>query len=346
MILSTTEVTRGQAGVSWDRYVLSHPAGSGYHLMAWRRVMEDAFGHATFYFMVTDGDQSVHGVLPLVFLSSRLFGRLLVSMPYVNYGGLLADTVEAQDALLRAAVDLAKEQRATHIELRQSEVMGVEWPVKRHKVSMRLELPKHFETLWEGLPSKLRSQVRRARKAGMIVRSGGEELLDDFYRLLARNMRDLGTPVHARGVFATFLKAFPDETRICIVSRAGQPMAGGFLYGFREVLEIPWAAADRRYKELSANMLFYGAALEYACRAGYRVFDFGRSTPGSGTYHFKQQWGAEPLPLHWYYWCSNGGALPEITPQNPKFRLAIEVWKRLPVSVTRIVGPAIVRNIP
>jgi serine/alanine adding enzyme len=345
-MLTTTEVARDQACSSWDRYVLSHPGGSGYHLMAWRRVMADAFAHETFYLMVTDEDQIVRGVLPLVFLSSRLFGRLLVSMPYVNYGGLLAHTIEAQDALLNSAVDLAKEQGATHIELRQSETLGFGWPVKQHKVSMRLELPKHFETLWEGFPSKLRSQVRRARKAGMIVRFGGEELLDDFYRLLARNMRDLGSPVHARGMFESFLQVLPDETRVCVVSMAGEPMAAGFLYGFREVLEIPWASADRRYKELSSNMLLYSAALEYGCGAGYRAFDFGRSTPGSGTYHFKQQWGATPFPLHWYYWLSNGGPLPEISPQNPKFRLAIEVWKRLPVSITRIVGPAIVRNIP
>src|SRR5437867_6994286 len=345
-MLSTTEVARQQACPSWDRYVLSHPGGSGYHLMAWRRVMENVFGHATFYLMVTDDDRTVHGVLPLVFLSSRLFGRLLVSMPYVNYGGLLADTVEAQTALLKAAVALAKEQGAAHIELRQSEVLRLGWPVKQHKVSMRLELPKRFETLWEAFPAKLRSQVRRAKKAGMIVRSGGEELLDDFYGLLARNMRDLGTPVPAHGLFESFLKVLPDETRMCGVSMAGRPMAAGFLYGFRAVLEIPWAAADRRHKELSANMLLYSAALEFGCCAGYRVFDFGRSTPGSGTYHFKQQWGAKPFPLYWYYWLRNGGALPEISPQNPKFRLAIEVWKRLPVTITQIVGPAIVRNIP
>jgi serine/alanine adding enzyme len=345
-MLRTTFVARERGCASWDRYVLSHPGASGYHLMAWRRVMEDAFGHATFYLMATDEDQTVRGVLPLVFFSNRLFGRLLVSMPFVNYGGLLADSVEAQSALLTAAVDLAKEQRAAHIELRQSEELDLGWPVKQHKVSMRLELPKHFEMFWEGFPSKLRSQVRRAQKAGMIVRSGGEELLDDFHRLLARNMRDLGTPVHARDVFETFLRTLPEETRICIVSMAGEPMAAGFLYGFRDALEIPWAAADRRHKELSANMLLYSAALEYGCRAGYRVFDFGRSTPGSGTYHFKQQWGAKPFPLHWYYWLSNGGSFPEINPQNPKFRLAIEVWKRLPVSITRIVGPSIVRNIP
>jgi serine/alanine adding enzyme len=284
--------------------------------------------------------------LPLVFLSSRIFGRLLVSMPYVNYGGLLADTGEARDALLKAAVDLAKAQRAAHIELRQPGALGADWPVKQHKVSMRLDLPEHFEMLWERFSSKLRSQIRRAQKAGMIVSVGREELLDGFYRVFARNMRDLGTPVYARGVFEAILRAFPDETRICVVSMAGQPMAAGFLYAFRGVLEIPWASADRRHKQLAANMLLYNAALEYACRQGYRVFDFGRSTPGGGTYHFKEQWGARPVPLQWYYWMSNGAALPELNPQNPKFRLAIEVWKRLPVFVTRVIGPAIVRNIP
>ena len=345
-MLRITRVPREQACPSWDRYVVSHPGGSGYHLMAWRRVMERSARRTTFYLMATDEDQTVHGVLPLVFLSNRLFGRFLVSMPYVNYGGLLADTTEAHDALLNAAVALGKERGAAHIELRQSEVLDFGWPVKQHKVSMRLELAKQFETLWDGFPSKLRSQVRRARKAGMNVQVGGGELLDDFYQLLARNMRDLGTPVLARGIFEEFLKVLPEETRICVVSMAGRPMAAGFLYGFREVLEIPWAAADRRHKELSANMLLYSAALEHGCAAGYRVFDFGRSTPGSGTYQFKQQWGAKPLPLHWYYWLSKGGALPEISPRNPKFRLAIELWKRLPIPVTRMIGPMIVRNIP
>jgi serine/alanine adding enzyme len=345
-VLSTTEIRREPDCASWDRYVLSHSCATGYHLMAWRRVIEDAFGHPTFYFMATDEDGAVRGVLPLAFLSSRVFGRLLVSMPYVNYGGLLADTVEARDALLKAAIGLAKEQRAAHIELRQPGALDTDWPVKQHKVSMRLELPQHFERLRERFPSKLRSQIRRAEKAGMIVKAGREELLDDFYRLFARNMRDLGTPVYARGVFAAILRACPDETRICVVSMAGQPMAAGFLHGFRGVLEIPWASADRRHKHLAANMLLYSGALEYACRQGYRVFDFGRSTPGGGTYHFKEQWGARPVPLQWYYWLSNGGALPELSPQNPKFKLAIEVWKRLPVLVTRMIGPAIVRNIP
>ena len=345
-MLKIITVPPGQPCAAWDRYVADHPAGSGYHLLAWRRVMVEAYGSTTFCFMATESNGTVRGVLPLVLLSSRVFGRVLVSMPFVNYGGILTDTPEAKDALLRAAIEAAREHRAEHVELRQSSVLDVDLPVRQHKVSMRVELTKDFDTLWERFPSKLRSQIRRAQKAQMTVTIGREELLDDFYGLLVRNMRDLGSPVHGRRVFERFLTALPDETRICLVSMNTQPMAAGLLYGFRDVLEIPWAAADRRHKELSANMLLYSAALEFGCRAGYRVFDFGRSSPGSGTHRFKEQWGARPLALHWYYWLRHGGALPELAPDNPRFRLAVDLWKRLPLSLTRVLGPAIVKNVP
>jgi serine/alanine adding enzyme len=339
------QISTDYDGVAWDRYVLSHPMTSGYHLMPWRRVMEAAFGHRTFYLMVQDEHREVRGILPLVFVASRLFGRSLVSMPFANYGGLLVDSVEAQKALLQLAMDLAKERKAASIELRQQKALDLAWHVTQHKISMRLDLPKHFEILWGGFASKLRSQIRRAQKGGMTVRIGRQELLPDFYRVFCRNMRDLGTPVHGRNVFETILWAFPKDTRICAVYLADRPIAASFLYGFREMLEIPWASSDRRYNHLAPNMLLYSSVLEYACEAGFQVFDFGRSTPGSGTYRFKEQWGAQPMPLHWYYWSANGKPFSELNPQNPKRRLAIQVWKRVPVALTRIIGPAIRRNI-
>ena len=314
--------------------------------MPWRQVMEAAFGHQTFYLMVKDEHQEVRGVLPLVFLASRLFGRSLVSMPFANYGGLLADSLEAQQALLQRAMGLAEERKAASIELRQQKAVDLPWHVTQHKTSMRLALPKHFEILWGGFPSKLRSQIRRAQNAGMTVRIGRAELLDDFYRVFARNMRDLGTPVHGRNVFETILSAFPKDTRICAVYLADRPLAAGFLYGFRQMLEIPWASSDRRYNHLAPNMLLYSSALEYACETGFQVFDFGRSTSGSGTYRFKEQWGAQPMPLHWYYWSANGKPFSEFNPENPKRSLAIQLWKRMPVALTRIIGPTIRRKIP
>ncbi len=345
-MLTVREISSVEDSRAWDEFVLTHPQATGYHLTAWRRVMEVGFGHRAFYLIAEDECRAVRGVLPLVFLASRLFGRFLVSMPYVNYGGFLVDTLEAQEELLKSAVDLAKDLGAAHIELRQQEKPNLKWPVRQRKVSMRLELPEKFENLWRRFPSKLRSQVRRAEKGWMTARIGSGEMLDDFYRVFSRNMRDLGTPVYGRNVFRMILETFPDDARICVVYLAGRPVAAGFLYGFQQKLEIPWASADRRYKNLAPNMLLYSSALEYACRTGSRCFDFGRSTPGTGTFRFKEQWGAQPVPLHWYYWLGNGRPLQELSPENPRYGFAIEVWRRLPVALTRIIGPAIVRNIP
>lgn len=340
-----TEIEKDNA-VEWNEYVLRHPAASGYHLSGWRRVIEEVFGHETRYLMAKSPEGNAQGILPLVLLSSRLFGRFLVSMPFLNYGGVLSDNAEAKQALLDAAVDIGKQTGASHIELRHLEPTEIEWPCKRHKVSMRLDLPSEFEILWKEFSSKLRSQVRRAQKEGMGVQVGGEEALDHFYGVFSRNMRDLGTPVYSRNFFKSILKHFPKEAHIAVVSLGKQPLAAGFLCNFRDTIEIVWASSDRRYNHLAPNMLLYSTVLEYACKEGFRRFDFGRSTPGSGTYRFKEQWGAKPVPLFWYYWMREESALPNISPSNAKFQLGIALWRKMPVTLTRWLGPSIVKFIP
>jgi FemAB-related protein (PEP-CTERM system-associated) len=330
----------------WDAYVEGHPRATGYHLIAWRRVIERVFGHQTVYLTARDEGGHIHGVLPLVFFSSRLFGRFLVSLPFVNYGGLLADDARFREALLEQAIEQAKKLGADHVELRHQDLSDLRWAQKQHKVSMRLDLPGDFDSLWKTFPAKLRNQIHRAEKEGMVFRLGGEDVLEDFYAVFSRNMRDLGTPVYGSEFFAEILRAFPVKSRIGVVYLNGLPVAAGFLYGFRQALEIPWASSDRRYNRLSPNMLLYRSVLEYACREGFRVFDFGRSSPNSGTYRFKEQWGARPVQLNWHYWLSNGGPLPDLSPANVKFKLAISLWQRLPLFVSERLGPAVVRYIP
>ena len=332
--------------VAWDGYVEEHPEATGYHLTGWRHLITKAFGHPTFYFMARGAQGEVRGILPLVFLKSPLFGQFLVSLPYVNYGGLIADGPEVQEALLGVASEKAKELGASHIELRHTGGPELAWPKKDHKVSMRLDLPTRFEDLMKAFPPKLRSQVRRGEKEGMRVQVGGLEMLDDFYRVFSRNMRDLGTPVYRKEFFAAILSTFPKVATIAVVRYEGNPVATGFLYGFRHTLEIPWASSDRRYARFAPNMFLYGAVLKYACEQGYRCFDFGRSSKESGTYRFKEQWGAKPLQLQWYYWLRAGGPLPELNPQNPKYALAIRLWQQLPVSLTTMVGPMIAKYLP
>jgi len=330
----------------WDQFVLSHSQASGYHTLAWRGIISKVFGHRTYYLMAWDEEGMVQGVLPLVQTKSPLFGCFLTSMAFFNYGGVLANNNHSSDSLLKKAAELAKEVGAAHIEIRQAQPIATDWPVRSRKVSMRLPLPSDYETLLKAYPSKLRSQIRRAQKEGMDVRIGGEELLEDYYHVFARCMRDLGTPVYEKRFFRSIVETFPKEVRLCVVSLKGTPLASGLIYGFRNTLEIPWAASDKRFSRLAPNMLLYSAVLEFACREGFKEFDFGRSSVDSGTYRFKQQWGAQPRQLYWYYWLAGGRVIPELNPDNPKFKAAIYVWQHLPLPVTNLIGPHIVKYLP
>jgi FemAB-related protein (PEP-CTERM system-associated) len=180
----------------------------------------------------------------------------------------------------------------------------------------------------------------------LTVEHGGARLLPDFYTVFARNMRDLGTPVYSRRLFDEVLDAFPDRARLHVVRLRGQAIAAGLSYQTGATLEMPWASSIRDYKDSCPNHLLYWSVIEAAVERGCELFDFGRSTPGEGTYKFKEQWGAEPLPLHWEYYLVHGSTLPNVSPANARFHLAIELWKRLPLALATRFGPRVVRGIP
>ena len=328
-----------------EAFVSAHPLASMYHRPAWLDVVRSAFGHDTRY-LVAESPAGIQGVLPLVLFQSRLFGRFAVSIPFLNYGGVLANTVDAERALLDRAIAETDGVGGTHLELRHTRQMFPNLQAKRHKVAMRLTLAATADEQWQRLDRKLRNQVRKGEKSGLSVRIGGAELLEPFYAVFARNMRDLGTPVYSPRFFRAVLSTFPEHTRVVTVDLGARPVAASIVLWHRDMIEVPWASAIRDFNPLCANVLLYWQMLRFAVDRGFRTFDFGRSTPGEGTFLFKQQWGAEPLELVWEYWMANGRALPDLSPKNPKFSFAIHAWQRLPVSVATTVGPLIVRNIP
>lgn len=328
----------------WDAFVDRHPDSTGYHLWAWKGVFEHVFDHKTTY-LSAERDGAICGVLPLVRFRSPLFGRFLVSLPFVNYGGVVADDDGAAHALVARAASLARRDRAKHVELRHRGRRFEALAPKEHKVSMLLPLPSTTDELWAGLDRKVRNQVRKAEKSGLSVEIGGLEHIDDFYRVYAQNMRDLGTPVYARRLFAEVMTRFPDRTRLVVIASNRVPVAAGLTWQWRDTIEVPWASSLRAYNAMSPNNLLYWTILQQAIGSGATVLDFGRSTPNEGTFHFKRQWGAQPLPLCWEYDLIDG-ALPDQSPKNPKFHLAIEAWKRLPLPIANLIGPRLVRSIP
>ncbi len=333
-----------QDEAAWNAYVDGHRDACGYHLWQWREIFTGVFGHETHYAAAWRDDRIV-GVLPLVRFASPVFGRFVVSLPFVNYGGVLADDAAAADALVAYAGGYTRRCGATHLELRHDQRRFPALAPKEHKVAMTLALPADADALWAALDRKVRNQVRKAEKSALTTAVGGRELAADFYHVFCRNMRDLGTPVYTPRLFEAVLDTFPDRARVVVVRHEGSPVSAGLTWRYRTRTEVPWASSLREFNAMSANNLLYWTILQQAIAAGSTVMDFGRSTPNEGTYHFKKQWGAEPTPLCWEYDVATG-ALPDQSPKNPKFQLAIRAWQRLPLAIANTLGPHIVRAIP
>ena len=337
----TTDVSASE----WDDFVTSHPDASAYHDWAWRDIIEQAFGHETLY-LAARRDGRLCGVLPLVVFDSWLFGRFLVSLPFVNYGGTLADSPDTGSALVDRAARFAEAEFAAYVELRHRGRRFPSLPARTHKVAMTRSLPDSRESAWLGLDRKARNQIREAERSGLTVERGGRERLHQFYAVFAHNMRDLGTPVYSRRFFDAILSRLPDRASCVIVSLEGTPVAAAVTLRHRDTVEVPWASALKQARATCPNHLLYWTIISDAIAAGVRRLDFGRSSPDSGTYRFKQQWGAEPEPLHWEYALAPGQGLPDLAPSNPRLGLAISAWKQLPLRVATLVGPHIVRSIP
>jgi serine/alanine adding enzyme len=340
-------LAQADIGSEWDSYVDGQPRASLYHYWFWRELIREVFGHETQYWHARDHSGRIVGILPIVEMRSVLFGSFGISMPFFNYGGAIGDRDEIESQLMASSAEHAPQRGLRHVEYRDSRDRGSPaWQVRTDKVVMELVLPDTPDSLWQKLGSKLRAQVKRPMKENVRVVEGRDELVRDFYAVFARNMRDLGTPVYPQRFFTQIVKRIGERATILVAYHLEQPVAAGVLLRHRTRMEIPWASSLREFNQLGPNMLLYWSALKLAIEKGCRTFDFGRSTVGAGTFRFKQQWGARPVQLHWHYWMKDGGSVPKLNPDNPKFRLAIETWRRLPLAIANRIGPLIAGRLP
>jgi FemAB-related protein (PEP-CTERM system-associated) len=330
--------------LAWDAYVSTCPTAGIYHRAGWAGVVQRAYGHVPVYLWARNGAGAVGGVLPLVLFRGALGGRSLISLPFLDEGGLCADDERTRDALWSAAEDVARRERATSIELRQREPTGLPLAPQGSKVSVMLDLARDPEAMWKRLDAKVRNQVRKATSSGLTSSWCGREGLDEFYAVFARNMRDLGSPVHGQRFFAAILEEFAGTARLLIVRDGARAVAGGVVMVFRDTVLVPWASSLREWRSRCPSNLLYWEVIRTACDKGLRWLDFGRSSPGSGTYRFKMQWGGREQRLHW-----EGIAARErrsmVDADDPRYRWLIQAWQRLPVPVTRLIGPVLRKRV-
>jgi len=334
----------------WDSFLRQADRdGSANYDPRWLLVFNEAFGHRPLMLEATDGRGKVQALLPLCRVQSLLFGKHLVSLPYLNHAGLhyAAGQEERAAKLIEMARRLADEWNARYLVLRHE--AQFEHSAFNHqltsKVALRLPLPADSDALWSSFNPKVRNQIRKGEQQGFSMHWGREELLGEFYAVFSHKMRDLGTPVFSRRLFEAILRHFPQGAEFCVVREGRLAIAAALLVHGSKATEVPSAASLTKYNPTNANMLMYWHLLRRAIERGQRQFDFGRSTEGSGTFRFKKQWGAAPEASCWQYYVRRGD--PGATrPDSDRNQRLVRLWKRLPLWLARLAGPPIVRGIP
>jgi len=326
----------------WEEFVSNHSECTSYHRWSWKNVFQEVFQWPAHY-LIAEESGKVRGILPLI-RQKCLLRTYLSSMPHLNGGGIVADAPEIEKLLFASAVDAAREMKAAYLEMRHLTWHDLPLEPRNDKVGAILPIEGDEEGRFRRLDKKTRNLVRKSLTFGLTAHFGRTDLLDDFYSIYQRNMRDLGSPSYARSFFAEILAQFPDDASICVVRLGGEPVAAGFLIGFRETVEVAWASSNRKFLHLKPNMFLYWNILAFAAQQKYEFLDFGRSGQGSGTYEFKMRWGAVPSQLHWGYWHREQTKV--AGSRSEGMQLAREIWRRLPIGLTKALGPSLIRHIP
>lgn len=338
----TVRAMRAEDAAAWDAFVFATPSATFFHRAGWKTVIERAFGHRTHY-LLAESAGAIAGVLPLTEVKSRLFGHSLVSNVFCVYGGIAASNDAARGALDQAAQQLARDLKVGHLEYRQLQSSHADWPKQDLYFTFRKAIDPDLEANMLAIPRKQRAMVRKGIKNGLV--SELDPTVDRFFKLFADNVKRHGTPALPKRYFALLREVFGPDCEVLTVLHQGEVISSVLSFYFRDEV-LPYYAGDREdARHLAANDFKYWELMRRACERGYRLFDYGRSKRGTGQFDFKKNWGFEPQQLHYEYFLVNAPSVPEHNPANPKYRLFIEMWKRLPTPVANALGPHIVKNL-
>jgi FemAB-related protein (PEP-CTERM system-associated) len=325
---------------AWNAFVLSQPDGTFFHLAEWQEVLGKAFGHRCRYLLADRGGEIV-GVLPLAEVKSLLFGHALVSTPFCVYGGIVASDDAARAALESAACALAQQLGVHHLEMRNRERRHPTWSCKNLYVTFRRPIDAESDKNMLAVPRKQRAMIRKGMKEGLHVEI--DETVDRHYAIYSESLRNLGTPVFGRRYLRVLKDTFGEACDIVTILKDDRPVASVLNFYFRDEVLPYYGGGTQEARAVAGNDFMYWQVMERARERGCRVFDFGRSKRGSGSFDFKTYWGFEPEQLCYEYFLVKRQEMPNLSPSNPEYGNAIAAWRRLPLKLTQLFGPHVAK---
>jgi FemAB-related protein (PEP-CTERM system-associated) len=327
---------------AWEAFVLEHRDGTVFHSWLWNDILAKTFRFKPHYLIARCGARIV-GVLPLMEVKTLLFGHSLVSLPFCSWAGPIGVDEASLLALDQAAVQLATLLKVGHMEYRGTKPFPFERANKDLYVCFSKVISANHEDNLKAIPRKQRAMVRKGIEKQL---TASLENVENFYPLYLDNVHRHGTPGVPKKFFNSMASAFGKDCEIMIIrSESGEAVSGVLtLYWKNEV--FPFYAGDTlAARDLAANDFKYWEVMRQGVERGAEIFNYGRSKKGTGSFNFKKNWGFEPTDLSYSYKLSAGSRVPEHTPNNPKYSLLINTWKRTPKTIVGVIGPRLVRGL-
>lgn len=326
----------------WDAFVRESSGGTFYHLAGWKSVIENQLHHPAYY-LYCECEGEILAVLPLVHLKSLLFGNALTSLPFLVYGGPVGECEKATEQVVSAAKELAQELNVDYLELRNQTPLAGDWQTKNTHVTFRKTLDPDPEANLMAIPRKQRAMIRKGIKAGLVAES--DQDADRLYAAMLVCKRNLGTPFFGARWLRAICDEFGDQVEITTVVHKQETVCSVMSFRYAKEILPYYGGGGELARDLKGNDFMYWSVMEKACRDGIEVFDYGRSTIDSGAYRFKKHWGFEPEPLHYQYFLVKSDSMPNLNPSNPRYRMLIDAWKRLPLPIAAALGPPLAKRL-
>jgi lipid II:glycine glycyltransferase (peptidoglycan interpeptide bridge formation enzyme) len=260
------------------------------------------------------------------------------------------DDASAND-LIDQAIRLTQDRGARYLELR----IGVNEAISRRSDLVEGNLYVHWlmplaadpDIAWSRLRKPVQHQIKKSQKLGVQIRIAQcREDVEHYYRLhLRTRSKKHGMPAQSQHFFFELWDRFArlGTMQLLLAEYQGFVIAGIILLASGRTITYAYGASDEHYLDLAPNNLLIWTAITWGCTGGYQSFDLGRTARDNhGLMEFKRRWGAVQEPLPYYYYPHMTG-LAATSEQSWKYRLLTACWRKLPLSMSRVLGARLYR---